>query len=360
MSIDTAKMPALNAAKMEAFVGQVVSDMAASMSGVMSNLGHKLGLYQAMAGVGPITAPELALKTNLHERYVLEWLNNQAAGGYVIYDAERCTYELPNEHAAVLVDAQSPVFLAPGFQSVSAMWLGEEKLTRAFQTGQGIGWHEQHPSLFCGCEAFYRTSYQAHLVSHWIPALTGVAAKLNAGARVADVGCGHGASAIILAQAYPQSHIYGFDYHNASIAVARQRAAMAGVSDRVHFEVASAKTFAGQNFDLICYMDCLHDMGDPLGALVHARRAIAPNGSLLIVEPLAGNHIQDNLSVVGRLFYAASTAFCTPNALSQEVGLALGAQAGAAKVFQLLQEAGFSQCRIATQTSFNLILEALP
>lgn len=350
----------MNEAKLEAFVGQVVSDIAASMSGVMTNIGHKLGLYKAMAGAGPMTPAQLAQKTNTRDRYVLEWLNNQAAGGYVTYNPSDRTYELPDEHAMVLANENSPVFMAPGFDTISSMWLDEDKVVDAFGTGKGIGWHEHHPRLFCGCEAFFKTGYQAHLTTEWIPALEGVEEKLKAGAKVADVGCGHGASTIIMAQAYPNSIFFGFDYHDKSIETARHRAQQAGVADRVKFEVASAKDFPGFGYDLVCFMDCLHDLGDPVGAAKHTREALAEDGTVLLVEPFAQNRLEDNLNPVSRLFYAASTAICTPNSLSQEVGLGLGAQAGEKRLAQIMSEAGLSRFRRATNTPFNLVLEARP
>lgn len=350
----------MNEAKLEAFVGQVVSDLAASMSGVMTNIGHKLGLYRAMAGAGPMTPTQLAQKTNTHKRYVLEWLNNQAAGGYVTYDPIQRTYELPDEHAMVLANEASPVFMAPGFDSVSSVWLDEDKVVNAFQTGKGVGWHEHHPRLFCGCEAFYKTGYQTHLTTRWLSALEGVEEKLMAGAKVADVGCGHGASTIIMAKAYPKSSFFGFDYHDKSIEIARQRAEEAGVAARVKFEVAKAKDFPGSNYDLVCFMDCLHDLGDPIGAAKHAKQTLSENGTVLLVEPFAGDRLEDNLNSVSRMFYAASTAICTPNSLSQEVGLGLGAQAGERKLAEIMSEAGFSRFRRATHTPFNLVLEARP
>ncbi|MBD2353565.1 class I SAM-dependent methyltransferase [Tolypothrix sp. FACHB-123] len=348
----------MNETKLHSFVGQVIADMAASMSGVMTNIGHKLGLYQAMAGAGPMTAMELGLKTGVRQRYILEWLNNQAAGGYVTYDAVNDTYELPEEHAMVLANPTSPVFMVPGFDVISAIWLDEDKVAEAFRTGNGIGWHEHHPRLFCGTEAFFRTGYRTFLTTEWIPALEGVEEKLKAGIKVADVGCGHGASTIIMAQMYPNSTFWGFDYHAGSIEVARQRAEEAGVADRVKFTVAHAHNFPGSEYALVCFMDCLHDMGDPVGALKHAKEVLVDDGTVLLVEPFAGNDIAENLNPVGRLFYAASSAFCTPNSLSQEVGLGLGAQAGEKRLGQVMVQAGFSQFRRATQTPFNLILEA--
>ncbi len=348
----------MDQAKVEAFVGQVITDIAASMSGVMTNLGHKLGLYQAMAGAGPMSPAQLAQKTNTHERYILEWLNNQAASGYVTYNPAERTYTLPDEHALVLAHSESPVFLAPGFDSISSMWLDEDKVADAFRTGKGIGWHEHHHRLFCGCEAFYKTGYQAHLTTEWLPALDGIEQKLKMGAKVADVGCGHGASTILMAKAYPNSTFFGFDYHNQSIETARQRAQEAGVAERIKFEVATAKDFPGFDYDLVCYMDCLHDLGDPVGAAKRAKAVLAEDGAVLLVEPFAGDHVEDNLNPVGRMFYAASTAICTPNSLSQEVGLGLGAQAGEKRLAKIMSEAGFTRFRRATQTPFNLILEA--
>lgn len=348
----------MNEDRLNAFVNQLVSDMAVSMSGVMTSIGHRLGLYKAMAGAGSITPSQLAQKTGTRERYVLEWLNSQAASGYITYDPKQRTYELPDEHAMVLANPESPVFMVAAFDSISSMWLDEDKVINAFQTGRGIGWHEHHHRLFCGCEAFYKTGYKASLTTNWIPALEGVEEKLQAGALVADVGCGHGASTILLAQAYPNSKFFGFDYHNESITVARQRAVEAGVSDCVQFEVAHAKNFPGTNYDLVCFMDCLHDLGDPVGAAKHTKEVLAEDGTVLLVEPFAGNSIEDNLNPVGRMFYSASTAICTPNSLSQEVGLGLGAQAGEARLAQVMSEAGFSRFRCATQTPFNLILEA--
>lgn len=346
--------------KLEQFLGQFLNDMAASLSGVMTSIGRKLGLYQAMSGVGPMTPAQLAQKTNTHERYVLEWLNSQAAGGYIVYDPDQKTYELPDEHALVLADSSSSVYMASGFDTVCSMWMDEPKVIDAFRTGRGIGWHEHHHSLFCGCEAFYKTGYQANLATAWIPALEGVEAKLKAGAKVADVGCGHGASTIIMAQAYPNSTFVGFDYHPESIETARQRANAAGVGDRVRFEVATATGFPGENYDLICFMDCLHDLGNPVGAAQRARQALSEDGTVLLVEPMAGDAVEENLHVVGRIYYAASTAICTPNSLSQEVGLGLGAQAGANQLSQVMAEAGFTRFRVATKTPFNLILQVRP
>lgn len=350
----------VNEAKLERFVGQVVGDLAAAYSGVMVNIGHKLGLYRAMADAGPITPAALAARTGTHERYVREWLSNQAAGGYVTYDPATATYELPPEQAFVLATPESPVFVTPAFDVASSIWRDEDMLADAFRSGHGIGWHEHDCRLFTGVEAFFRPGYKANLTTTWIPALDGVEDKLRAGGRIADIGCGHGASTILMAEAYPNSTVVGFDYHRESIEAARQRAEEAGVADRVTLEVATAKNFPGRDYDLVCFMDCFHDLGDPLGAARHTRQAMAEDGAVLMVEPYAGDRVEDNLNPVGRLYYAASTALCTPNSLSQEVGTALGAQAGEARLREIVEEAGFTRFRRATETPFNLVLEARP
>ena len=344
--------------KTELFLGQVVTDIAAAYSGVMTKMGHRLGFYKIMAKNGLMSAAELAKETGTKERYVREWLNNQAAGGYVNYNAAENKYQLPVEHIPVLANEESPFFLAGGLGGLTAIYKIEDKLVDEFKSGNGIGWHEHDKSLFYGTESLFRTGYQAHLTTEWIPALTEIDKKLKEGGKVADIGCGHGASTIIMAKAYPKSTFYGFDYHDASIQVARKRALDAGVADRVHFEVSSAKNFTGSDYDLICFMDCLHDLGDPLGAAKHALTKIAENGSVLLVEPHAGNRVEQNLNPIGRLFYAASTAFCTPNSLSQEVGTALGAQAGESQLAEIIFNAGFRKFRRATETPFNLIFEA--
>jgi len=344
--------------KVEAFAGQVVTDIAATVSGVMTNIGHKLGLYKAMSGEGAMTSDQLAIKTNTDERYVREWLNNQTAGGYVFYDAQSNMYTLPDEHTLILVDEDSPMFLIPALDVASALWQDEDKVKEVFSTGKGIAWADHHHRLFCGSEALFRPGYKAHLASNWIKSLIGVEKKLLAGARVADVGCGHGASSIVLAKAYPNSIFYGFDSHAESIAIAKLRAEEAGISENLHFEVAKAKEFIEQDFDLICFMDCLHDMGDPIGAAKHARKALKADGSLLLVEPAAADCVADNINPVSRMYYAASTAVCTPCSKSQEIGLALGAQAGEKQLTEVLQKAGFANVRRATETPFNMVLEA--
>jgi 2-polyprenyl-3-methyl-5-hydroxy-6-metoxy-1,4-benzoquinol methylase len=344
--------------KVEQFVGQVVSDISATFSGVMTNIGHKLGLYKAMAGAGAMTSQMLADKTGTHERYVREWLNNQTAGGYVFYDADTNLYTLPDEHIPVLVDEDSSVFLVPALDVASSLWLDEDKVTDVFRSGKGIAWSEHHHRLFCGSEALFRPGYKAHLTTSWIKSLDGIEDKLNSGAKVADVGCGHGASTIVMAQEYPNSNFYGFDSHEESIKIARNRAKEASLNGNIHFSVTTAKNYTETKFDLICFMDCLHDMGDPVGAAKHAQQSLKLDGTVLLVEPAAGNAVNDNINPVSRLYYAASTAVCTPCSLSQEVGLALGAQAGEMRLSDVMKEAGFNSIRRAAETPFNIVLEA--
>jgi SAM-dependent methyltransferase len=346
--------------KLEAFMGQAFSDLGAAISGLMVYIGDELGLYKAMAGAGQLTSAQVAERTGCDERYVREWLNNQAAGGYVTYDPSTPAYELPDEQAMALADDDSPMFLPGGFAGICAAWVGAPKYIEAFRTGKGVGWHEQDTRLFRGTERFFRPGYKAHLVEEWIPALDGVDDKLRAGAKVADIGCGHGASTVLLAQSYPTSTFVGFDYHASSVDTARTRAAESGVADRVSFQVASAKDYPGSGYDLIAFFDCLHDMGDPEGALRHTRTAIADDGTVLLVEPFAGDRIEDNLNPVGRAFYGFSTAICTMASKAQEVGLALGAQAGEARWRDIFDSTGFTRFRRATDTPFNLILEARP
>jgi SAM-dependent methyltransferase len=346
--------------RLEAFVGQAVSELGATLNAALVVMGDALGLYRAMAEAGPTTAAALAQRTGAAEPYIREWLNAQAAGGYVEYDPETGTYLLPAEHVIVLTDETSPYFLPGAFQLMTASVRDEPSITRAAQTGGGFGWHEHSQGVFDGCERFFRPGYAANLLDAWIPALDGVDAKLRAGARVADVGCGHGASTLIMARAYPASRFVGFDYHPGSIASADEAAAAAGMTDRVAFQVASAKDFPGRDFDLIATFDSLHDMGDPVGAARYVRQALAPDGTWLIVEPFANDRIEDNLNPVGRIYYAASVLLCTPSSLSQEVGLALGAQAGEARLREIVTQAGFRTFRRATETPFNLVLEARP
>jgi SAM-dependent methyltransferase len=350
----------MNEERLQQFVQQAVGEMGAAMNAALVVIGDKLGLYKAMAGAGPLTSAELAQKTGTAERYVREWLNAQAAGGYVTYDAATKTYTLPPEQAFCLADESSPTFLPGGFQVIAAAFRDEPKIADAFRTGKGVGWHEHDPGLFEGTERFFRPNYAANLVTSWIPALDGVQQKLERGARVADVGCGHGASTILMAQAFPRSTFIGFDYHEPSISWARKVASRAGVADRVHFEVASSKRYPGTGYDLVAFFDCLHDMGDPVGAARHVRDSLAPDGTWLLVEPFAGDRVEENLNPIGRVFYGASTMICTPASLAQEVGLALGAQAGEARLREIMKEAGFTRFRRATATPFNLVLEVRP
>jgi SAM-dependent methyltransferase len=350
----------IDEAKLGAFVGQAVTDMGAAISGLLLHIGDRLGLYKAMAGAGPITSSELAQRTGTTERYVREWLGNQTAGGYVTYDPTGKTYELPAEHAMVLADEDSPVFLGGAFETIASCYADHNVFVDAFRTGAGVGWHQHDDRLFSGVVRLFRPGYAAHLVAEWLPALDGVLDKLRSGASVADVGCGLGASTIMMAQAFDHSTFVGIDYHESSIEAARTAAEQAGVQKRTKFEVASAKDLPGEGYDLVCLFDALHDMGDPVGAALRIRQALAPDGTLLLVEPYAGDALEDNINPVGRTFYGLSTVICTPGSLAQEVGLGLGAQAGERRLAAVLHEAGFSHVRRATETPFNIILEARP
>ncbi len=351
----------LDEAKLESFLGSFIGDFGGSISISLVYLGDRLGLYKAMAGAGPLTSSQLAEKTDTHERYIRDWLNNMAGGGYVEYDASAGTYELPPEQAFVFANSDSPVFMGDGALGfIPVIWAAEERMLDAFKTGAGIPWGEHDSRLFSATEQFFRPGYRANLTESWIPALDGVHEKLQNGARVADVGCGHGASAVVMAEAYPNSSFTGFDFHAESINTARERAARAGVSDRVSFEVAPASEFTGGPYDLICFFDCVHDMGDPVGAVANARKQIASDGTLMLVEPFAGDKPEDNHNPLGRLFYGASAFFCTANSLSQEVGAAIGAQAGEARLGEVCSDGGFTKFRRATETPFNLVLEARP
>jgi SAM-dependent methyltransferase len=305
-----------------------------------------------------MTSSEIAKKAGLHERYVREWLSAQAASGYVDYQADKNTFSLSPEQAMAFAEEGSPAFFAGAFDIVQATYLDEPKVAEAFRTGKGVGWHDHSKCLFSGTERFFRPGYNANLVPNWIPALDGVEAKLKAGAKVADVGCGHGASTIVMAQAYPKSEFFGFDYHVPSIERAKVLAKEGGVGDRIKFAQASAKDFPAQNYDLVAFFDCLHDMGDPVGAGKHVKQTLAKDGTWMIVEPFAHDTLKDNLNPVGRVYYAASTFICTPASLSQEVALGLGAQAGERRLRQVATEAGFSRFRRATETPFNMIFEA--
>jgi SAM-dependent methyltransferase len=302
----------------------------------------------------------VAERSGAAERYVREWLRNQAAGGYITYDPDSDRYTLPDEHALALADEDSPFYILGVYDSIASLYADEDQLLEAFRSGRGMGWHEHDHRLFRGTERFFRPGYRGHLVSEWIPALDGVQSKLERGAKVADIGCGHGASTIIMAEAFPNSQFAGFDYHEASIERAEEAAEQAGVGDRISFEVAAAKDYPGSGYDLVCVFDCLHDMGDPVGAAAHVRETLEGDGTWMIVEPFANDRVEENLNPVGRIFYGASTVICTPASLAQEVGLALGAQAGQARLTEVLNEGGFTRVRRATETPFNLILEARP
>ncbi|MGC1576527.1 MAG: class I SAM-dependent methyltransferase [Beijerinckiaceae bacterium] len=349
-----------NPDKLNELAGKLVGDLGAAMAGASVLLGDRLGLYKAMARGEPVTSAELAKKTKLHERYVREWLSAQAASGYVDYDAEKDEFSLSPEQAMAFAEENSPIFFAGAFDIVQATYLDEPKVEEAFRTGKGVGWHDHSKCLFSGTERFFRPGYNANLVSSWIPALDGVEAKLKAGAKVADVGCGHGASAILMAKAYPKSEFFGFDYHAPSLERAKDLAKEAGVSDRVTFAKATAKDFPAKDYDLVAFFDCLHDMGDPVGAGKHVRESLAKDGVWMIVEPFAHDKLKDNLNPVGRVYYSASTFICTPASLSQEVALGLGAQAGERRLRQVATEAGFTRFRRATETPFNMVLEARP
>ncbi len=352
---------AINEEKLNQLLGQFVSDFGAAFHAGLVVIGENLGLYKALAQAGqPLTAAELAERTGTSERYVREWLCSQAAGGYVSFDADTERYSLSEEQAFALADEKSPAYLPGAFLLAVSALRSVPQISERFRTGEGFGWHEHDGGLFCGTELFFRPGYAANLVNSWIPALSGVDAKLRAGAKVADIGCGLGASTILMAQAYPDSTFVGFDYHEHSIEMARQRAAEGGVAGRVTFDIARAKDYPGEGYDFITFFDSLHDMGDPVGAAAHVRESLAPDGTWMIVEPFANDRVQDNLNPVGRIYYSASTLLCTPASLSQEVGLALGAQAGEARLRKVVTEAGFTHFRRATETPFNMVFEAKP
>ncbi|MGA8273315.1 MAG: class I SAM-dependent methyltransferase [Candidatus Sulfotelmatobacter sp.] len=349
---------AIDSDRLQELLGKAVVDFGATFHAALVRVGDKLGLYKALAAGGPQSPAELAQRTGTTERYVREWLCNQAAGGYVTYDSHAGKFFLSEEQAFTLADENSPAFLPGMFQVALAAIKAEEQITERFKTGKGLGWHEHHPELFVGTERFFRPGYAANLIGSWIPSLDGVSQKLEQGATVADVGCGLGASTILMAKSFPKSNFFGFDYHDKSIETARQRAQEAGVGDRIQFKVAKAKDYPGQSYDFITFFDCLHDMGDPVGAAAHVRSTLKNDGTWMIVEPSAGDKIEDNLHPIGRAFYGASTLLCTPASLSQEVGLALGAQAGENRLREVVSAGGFKRFRKATQTPFNLIFEA--
>jgi 2-polyprenyl-3-methyl-5-hydroxy-6-metoxy-1,4-benzoquinol methylase len=344
--------------KLNTIVNTAITDLSAGYGGVMISVGHKLGLYRAMANAGPLSAAEVARRSECAERYVQEWLNAQVAGGYLAYHAASQTYELTPEQGMVLADETSPVFIPSAWQIPASMWSDENKTVHAFRTGQGVAWGDHDERLFCGVAAFYRNAYQASLVQEWLPALEGVVAKLTHGARVADVGCGHGHSTIIMAKAFPASRFWGFDVHEESIEAARRHAEQAGVGDRVTFAVNKATDYPKQSYDFICFFDCLHDMGHPDRALRHAASALSPEGTVMLVEPFANDRVEENINPVGRLYYAASTTMCCAHAISEQGTHVLGAQAGEQRLANLARSSGFSRFRAAMKTPFNLVLEA--
>ena len=350
----------INEQKLHELLGKGVSDFGATFHAALVAIGDKLGLYKGLAAGGAQTPGELAKRTGTTERYVREWLCSQAAGGYVSYDPASGKFSLSEEQAFALADDNSPAFLPGAFQVALGAIEARNQLEERFRTGKGIGWHEHSHNVFEGTERFFRPGYAANLISAWVPALDGVDGKLKAGARVADVGCGLGASTILMARHYPQSEFAGFDYHDKSIETAKQRAKAAGVGDRIRFEVAMAKDYPGKDYDLVTFFDCLHDMGDPRGAAEHVHGTLKKDGTWMIVEPYAGDKIEENLNPIGRAFYGASTLLCTPASLSQEVGLALGAQAGEKRLREVVMSGGFTRFRRATETPFNLIFEARP
>jgi ubiquinone/menaquinone biosynthesis C-methylase UbiE len=357
--MSTAQVPALDMNKLNAFIGQFVTDLGASVHAGMVVIGEKLGLYKALAA-GPMRSAELAAKTGTDERYLREWLASQAAGGYITYDAKTDKFSLSEEQAFTLADEHSPAYLPGAFELALGSLAAVPRIAESFRTGAGMGWHEHVDDVFHGCEKFFRPGYSAHLVGSWIPALHDVKGKLEAGARVADVGCGKGASTLLLAKAFPKSRFFGFDYHPTSIEAARESAKREGVADRVSFDVAKAKEFPGKDYDVVAVFDCLHDMGDPIGAAAHVRKSLTKDGTWMIVEPFANDELKDNLNPVGRVYYSFSTLLCTPCSRSQEVGLCLGAQAGETRIREVVTKAGFSRFRRAAETPFNIVYEARP
>jgi SAM-dependent methyltransferase len=343
---------------LDEFMGRFVRELAAASQVPTVIIGDRLGLYRALDEVGPCTSAELATATGTHERYIREWLRGQAAGGYVSYDPKTDEYSLTPEQSFTLAQPDSPAYIPGAFLTVAAIVRAVPAITEAFTTGAGFGWHEQHPDLFEGVERFFRPGYSVNLVSSWLPALDGVVEKLTAGARVADVGCGHGASTILMAQAFPASRFTGFDYHEPSIARATRQAAEAGLTTNCSFAVAGAADYPADDYDLVAFFDCLHDMGDPIAAAAHIRKALKEGGTWMVVEPMAGDTLEENINPVGRLYYSASTMICVPTSLAQETGLALGAQAGERRLSEVIRSGGFTHIRRAAQTPLNMILEA--
>ena len=349
----------LNEAKLHEFLGKMVTEMGAAAIGALIIMGDKLGLYKSLATSGPMTSQQLSEATGTTERYVREWLSAQAASGYIEYDAGSESFSMTPEQIAVFGNEESPVLMTGAFYGIASMYIDESKIENAFRSGEGVAWGDHDGCLFCGTEKFFRPSYKANLVSSWIPALDGVKEKLQQGAKVADVGCGHGVSTMEMAKAFPNSEFLGYDFHAESVEHASAMAKDAGIKN-ISFEMATAKTFPGKDYDLVTFFDCLHDMGDPVGACSHVVKALSPDGTCMIVEPFANDSLQENLNPVGRAFYAFSAMICTPSSISQEVGLGLGAQAGEKRLKEVITSGGFSKFRRATETPFNLILEARP
>lgn len=349
--------PVIDQARLEAFAMRAIGDLTTGYTGIMVSLGHKLGLYKAMAGAGPLSAKEVAKRARCGERYVREWLNAQAACGYLGYHARSDTYELSPEQAMVLADEDSPLFIPQAWNVPAAMWADEPKALDAFRTGRGVAWGEHDERMSCGVAAFYRNGYRASLVPQWLPALDGVVAQLEAGITVADIGCGHGHSTVLMAQAFPNSRFHGFDTHAGSIAEAQRNAAAGGVAQRAEFALARATDYPDQRYGLICFFDTLHDLGDPVAAARHAAEVLAPGGTVLLVEPFANDRVEDNLTPVGQLYYAGSALMCCAHAISEGGKLVLGAQAGQARLTEVFRKAGFTHFRRAAETPFNLIFE---
>jgi len=357
--MSTAQAPALDMDKLNAFIGQFVTDLGAAVHSGMVVIGEKLGLYKTLAE-GPMSSLELAMRTNTDERYLREWLASQAAGGYITYNEKANKFSLTEEQAFTLAHEDSPAYLPGAFELALGSLAAVPRIAESFRSGQGMGWHEHDDGVFHGCEKFFRPGYAANLVSSWIPSLDEMKLKLESGAKVADVGCGKGSSTLLMAKAFPKSQFFGFDYHDKSIQAANQAAKAAGIDDRVTFRVAKAKEFPGKNYDFVTVFDCLHDMGDPIGAAAHVRQSLASDGTWMIVEPYANDNLKDNLNPVGRVYYSFSTLLCTPCSKSQEVGLALGAQAGETRIRNVVSSAGFSRFRRAAETPFNIVYEARP
>jgi SAM-dependent methyltransferase len=357
--MSTAQVPAIDVNKLNGFIGQFVTDLGAAVHAGMVVIGEKLGLYKALAEA-PMSSAQLAATTQTDERYLCEWLASQAAGGYVTYDQKTNKFSLSEEQAFTLANEESPAYLPGAFELALGSLAAVPRIAEAFRTGAGMGWHEHVDGVFHGCEKFFRPSYAANLVTSWIPSLQGVKEKLEAGARVADVGCGKGASTLLMAKAFPKSRFFGFDYHDKSIEAARESAKRNGVADHVTFEVAKAKEFPGKDYDFVAVFDCLHDMGDPIGAAAHVRQSLAKDGTWMIVEPFANDQLKDNLNPVGRVYYSFSTLLCTPCSRSQEVALCLGAQAGESRIRDVVTSAGFKRFRRATETPLNMVYEARP